>query len=239
MSKQITAIIVDDERPAREELAFLLKAYKHVQVLALCKNAREAQTEIERLRPDVVFLDIRMSGQSGFDLLAQLNYVPEVIFTTAYEQFALQAFEENALDYLLKPIREERLAKALTRVDEKLSYRQSGSASLNRQLFLKDGIRHYFVQLAEVYLFESWGNYTKFCFGDKEVLQYTTLKEVESWLPAEFIRANRRQMLNKKFIWQITSYQIRNLKIILSNGKEVIVSHRQAAQFRSQFPIVK
>jgi two-component system LytT family response regulator len=239
MAKQITAIIVDDERPAREELAFLLKAYKHVQVLVLCKNAPEAQTEIEKLKPDVVFLDIRMPGQSGFDLLAQLAYVPEVIFTTAYEQFALQAFEENALDYLLKPIREERLAKALARADEKLSYRQSGTEGLNRQLFLRDGIRYYFVQLSELYLFESWGNYTKFCFGDKEVLQYTTLKVVESWLPAEFIRANRRQMVNKKFIRQITSYQIRNLKIILSNGKEVIVSHRQATQFRIQFHVVK
>src|SRR5580765_7334635 len=110
------AIIIDDERLARSELKKLLTDYPEIEIVAEAANASEGIEKIENLNPDLVFLDIQMPGKTGFDLLAELDRAPHVIFTTAYDEYALKAFEVNALDYLLKPIEPKRLADAMQKL---------------------------------------------------------------------------------------------------------------------------
>ena len=110
------AIIIDDERLARKELNNLLKNYPEVEIVDQAVNADEALEKIKRLHPDLIFLDIQMPGKTGFELLEELDKVPKVIFTTAYDEFATKAFDVNALDYLLKPIQEERVKDTITKV---------------------------------------------------------------------------------------------------------------------------
>ena len=109
----IRAVIIDDERLARNELKKLLQEFPEIEVIAEAANANEGIEKIDSLNPDLIFLDIQMPGKTGFDMLAELDKAPDVIFTTAYDDYALKAFEVNALDYLLKPVEPRRLADAL------------------------------------------------------------------------------------------------------------------------------
>src|SRR6218665_969460 len=147
------AIIIDDERLARTELKKLLQDHPEIEVIEEAANANEGIEKIEHMAPDLVFLDIQMPGKTGFDLLTELDKIPQVIFTTAYDEYALKAFEVNALDYLLKPVEPKRLADALHKLayaEEKESAIESshGSLAVNRgilgendQVFVKDGER--------------------------------------------------------------------------------------------------
>src|SRR3954462_5478772 len=162
------AIIIDDERLARSELKKLLTDYPEIEIVAEAANAGEGIEKIENLNPDLVFLDIQMPGKTGFELLAELDRAPHVIFTTAYDEYALKAFEVNALDYLLKPVEPRRLADAIQKMNIHDDREISAHANINRtvlneadQVFVKDGERCWFVKLSEIRLFESVGNYPK------------------------------------------------------------------------------
>src|SRR3954467_2270703 len=165
------AIIIDDERLARSELKKLLTDYPEIEIVAEAANANEGLEKIETMNPDLVFLDIQMPGKTGFDMLAELDKAPHVIFTTAYDEYALKAFEVNALDYLLKPVEPKRLADAIQKLhiqEEKEQIINGGDVNVNRdmlreddQVFVKDGERCWFVKLSEIRLFESVGNYAK------------------------------------------------------------------------------
>ncbi|MEY4728372.1 MAG: hypothetical protein RLZZ390_896, partial [Bacteroidota bacterium] len=163
-----TAIVIDDERLARNELKKLLSDYPEVEVIGEAANVDEAIKLIEELMPDLIFLDIQMPAKTGFDLLAELETVPSVIFTTAHDEYALKAFEVNALDYLLKPIDPKRLSDAIQKVvllderEETANENRTESRSFlsdNDQVFVKDGEKCWFVKLSEIRLFESVGNY--------------------------------------------------------------------------------
>lgn len=223
MLNKISALIIDDERPAREELLLALKSFEEIEVLALCRNAVEAKEMIESKQPDVIFLDIEMPPVNGFELLQQLDYLPEVIFCTAYHQYALNAFEVNALDYVLKPIQTERLAKALAKLREKLE--NNTFKDLARKRVMLQSTNHYYLtNLAEIYLLEADGNYTKFYFRNKGILKLISLKILEEELPPEhFIKVNRSQIINKNFISSIKDNG-RNLVIALQNGELIQVS---------------
>ena len=165
----ITAIIIDDERLARKELKSLLAQHRKIEIIDEAANADEALNKIHEKRPNLIFLDIQMPGKSGFDLLEQLDYVPEVIFTTAYDEYALKAFEVNALDYLLKPIEDDRLRDSIDKVSEKLDFDEpnissDGILTENDQVFVKDGEKCWFITLKDVRYFESVGNYVKVHF---------------------------------------------------------------------------
>src|SRR4051812_39651894 len=161
------AIIIDDERLARTELKKLLQDYPEVEVIDEAANAEEGISKIESQQPDLIFLDIQMPGKTGFDMLAQLERTPQVIFTTAYDEFALKAFEVNALDYLLKPVEPKRLADAIQKLhlvetkEPRLETENTNNSILTEsdQVFVKDGERCWFVKLNEIRLFESVGNY--------------------------------------------------------------------------------
>src|SRR5436190_9946379 len=148
------AIIIDDERLARNELKKLLLEFPEIEVVGEAANATEGLEKIENLSPDLIFLDIQMPGKTGFDMLTELDSAPHVIFTTAYDEYALKAFEVNALDYLMKPVEPKRLADALMKVRQKDEEEEFSSANIRTgllgehdQVFVKDGERCWFVKL--------------------------------------------------------------------------------------------
>ena len=160
------ALIIDDERLARKELMKLLEEHPSIEIAGEAMNADEAEKLIEELNPDLLFLDIQMPGRTGFQLLESLDSVPLVVFTTAYDEFALKAFEVNALDYLLKPITAERLTEAVHKILEKERIKagrgREGKLGLEDQVFVKDGDRCWFVGLSNIRLFESNGTISRF-----------------------------------------------------------------------------
>jgi two-component system LytT family response regulator len=231
------ALIVDDEPLARRELRRLLGAIHGIDVVGEAGNIDDARERIEGLAPDVVFLDIQMPGGTGFDLLAQLDRVPRVIFTTAYDQYAVKAFDVNALDYLLKPIEAERLAAALRKLQ---AAPPGGAAAVSpdaplEQLFVRDGPRCWFVPLREVSVISAEGNYVRLLWGRERPLLGRSLAALESKLdPQRFFRANRRQLINLDFITQVELGEGGRLHIQLRDGPEIEISRRQARLFRAR-----
>lgn len=230
------ALVVDDSRLARNELKRLLKEFDQVQVIAEAENANEAQSAIENNKPDIIFLDIQMPGKNGFQLLESLDEVPDVIFTTAYDEYALKAFEFNALDYIQKPIQKERLAGAIARISEKSEKRRindEGRLGEDNQVFVKDGNRCWFVQLKDIRLFTVDGNYTKIYFDDHKPMIPRTLNYLETRLDEKvFFRANRQQIINLKWVDRIEPWFSGSIKIYLKGGLEVDVSRRQTQKFK-------
>ena len=221
------ALIVDDERLARAELARLLAAHPDIEIAGEARNGEEALEQIARLDPDLVFLDIQMPGMTGFDLLERLEDVPQVIFTTAYNQYALRAFEVNALDYLLKPIAPARLAQALSRV------RPRPRGARLEQVFVRDGDRCWIVRVPDIFLLESEGNYTRLYFANEHPLIRRSLNALEAQLdPALFFRAGRKEILNLKWIEKVNLAVSGGLTVILRGGRTVEMSRRQSARLR-------
>ncbi|MCC3160768.1 LytTR family DNA-binding domain-containing protein [Hymenobacter sp. 15J16-1T3B] len=241
----MNVLVVDDSRLARQELRRLLQRHPDVTVVGEAANADEAQQRIGELRPDLLLLDIHMPGRSGFELLAGLEgATPQVVFTTAFDQYAVQAFEVNALDYLLKPVDEQRLAAALAKAraaahPEPADAPDAAPAPAREllretdQVFVKDGERCWFVRLQEVKLLEVADNYTRLHFHDVHPLIPRTLQQLEARLdPAVFFRANRQQIINLKWIEHIEPWFSSTLKIRLRGGGEVEVSRQQSMRFR-------
>lgn len=224
----MNAVLIDDERLARVELRRLLAAHPEVEIAGEARGGEEALALIAKLAPELVFLDIEMPGMSGFELLERLEDVPQVIFTTGYDQYAIRAFEVNALDYLMKPIAPERLAAALQRV----RWAAAPKPRLE-QVFVRDGERCWIVRLADVFLLESEGNYTRLCFGGERPLIRRSLNALEERLdPAVFFRANRRQIVNLKWVQETVDGVGGALMVTLRGGAEVEISRRAAARLR-------
>jgi two-component system, LytTR family, response regulator len=186
-----------------------------------------------------VFLDIQRRGGTGFDLLAQLDRVPHVVFTTAYDQYAVKAFEVNALDYLLKPIEPERLAVALQKIQATVRRSDGGRDAPLEQLFVRDGPRCWFVPLREVSLFTAEGNYVRMLWGRERPLLARSLAALEARLDAQrYFRANRAQIINLDFITAVELGDGGRLHVQLRDGPEIEVSRRQARQFRARTTLV-
>jgi two-component system LytT family response regulator len=239
----LKVILIDDERLARSELKRLLQEFPDVEIIGEAANADEAIEKIESLNPDLIFLDIQMPGKTGFDLLAQLEKAPHVIFVTAYDEYALKAFDVNALDYLMKPVEPKRLADALLKVKQKdeeefLSYNNRGILSEHDQVFVKDGERCWFVKLSEVRLFESVGNYAKVFFGTNKPLILKSLNALEERLDEKvFFRANRKHIINLRMIEKIEPYFNGGLLLDLTGGEKIEVSRRQAVKFKEMMSL--
>lgn len=231
-------LIIDDEGLARRELRRLLAEFSWLEIVGEAANIDEAVTRIESLSPDLLFLDIKMPGGSGFDLLARLERVPRVIFTTAYDQHAVRAFEVNALDYLLKPIEPERLAAAVLKV-RNVSALAPTQKHVLEQLFVQDGPRCWFVPLREVRLLTAENNYVRLWWGKMHPLVARPLSAVEQRLdPKRFFRANRSQIINLEFIEKVNLGINGRLDVTLrGEGPEVEISRRQARVFREQMSI--
>ncbi|BAV06409.1 two component transcriptional regulator, LytTR family [Filimonas lacunae] len=225
--KKITAIIIDDERSARNEIRRLAAGYPYLDIIAEARDAEEAERLIEEMQPDLLFLDIQMPGRSGFELLESLAWGQQVIFITAFDQYAVKAFEVSALDYLMKPVREERFAKAIEQVQQKFA--PPGEASV----FIKDRNRYYFLPWKEVFLIESMDNYARLSFDDKNVLVKSSLNQLEKRLEVmSFFRVNRAQLINTNFIRQIETLSDGRTQLTLTTGSSVEISERQWVKFK-------
>jgi two-component system LytT family response regulator len=246
-AKFMRAIIIDDERLARAELRKLLQDFPEVEVVDEAANAEEGISKIESQHPDLIFLDIQMPGKTGFDMLSTLERSPNVIFTTAYDEFALKAFEVNALDYLLKPIEPKRLADAIQKLHlaESKELTNGNGEFVNRsllteldQVFVKDGERCWFVKLTEIRLFESVGNYAKVFFGPNKPLILKSLNALEERLDQKvFFRANRKHIVNLRMIDKIEPYFNGGLLLELKGGEKIEVSRRQTVKFKEMMSL--
>lgn len=226
--KKIRVLIIDDERYARVELKRLIAGFPELEFIGEAKNADEAQQLIEDKHPDLLFLDIQMPELSGFDLLQSLEDVPEVIFTTAFDQYAVKAFEVSALDYLLKPIRAERFAQAIARLTGKAAL-----ATQSRQIFVKDRDQYHFIRWEKVYLIESMDNYARLFYEGKNAWLKRSLNQLVKTLDdTMFIRINRAQVVNRNFIQTINTTEHGRLTITLVSGQTLKVSQRQSVQLK-------
>ena len=237
----ITAIIIDDERLARNELKKLLEQHPEIQIIDEASGVDEGVEKIELARPDLIFLDIQMPGKTGFDLLGELEKAPKVIFTTAFDEFALKAFEVNALDYLLKPIDPNRLSDAIQKLQTELALEQAsllggsvrGPLTEADQVFVKDGEKCWFVKLAEIRLCESVGNYAKVYFSTHKPLILKSLNALEDRLDEHvFFRANRKHIINLHWIEKIEPYFNGGLLVELKGGEKIEISRRQTVKFK-------
>ncbi|TAG09619.1 MAG: response regulator [Sphingobacteriia bacterium] len=241
----VKAIIIDDERLARNELKKLLLEHGDIEVIDEAANVDEGIEKIETLNPDLIFLDIQMPGKTGFDLLAEVEKAPKVIFTTAYDEYAIKAFEVNALDYLLKPIEPKRLADAVQKLQAEIFKERIGLNGISRgplteldQVFVKDGERCWFVKLGEIRLFESVGNYAKVFFGTNKPLILKSLNALEERLDDRmFFRANRKHIINLRWIEKIEPYFNGGLILDLKGGEKIEVSRRQTVKFKEMMSL--
>ncbi|BDD06205.1 LytR/AlgR family response regulator transcription factor [Aureibacter tunicatorum] len=236
------ALIVDDERLARKELISLLSVHEQIEVVGEAINVDDAFEKIKQLKPEVIFLDIQMPGKTGFELLEMLDHVPKVIFVTAYDEYALKAFEVNAMDYLLKPVQPERLEECLSKLisnetnselKEEDILDRSDKLTYNDQVFVKDGEKCWFVKLQNVRFFESDGNYVKVFFGENKPMIHRSLNALEERLDSRhFFRASRKYIVNLSWIENIETWFNGGLVVHLKTGEKIEVSRRQSTKFK-------
>lgn len=240
---EIKTIIIDDERPARAELKKLLQDFAEIDIIGEAQNSKEAMEKITELEPDLIFLDIQMPGKNGFELLQELERTPKVIFTTAYDEYALKAFEVNALDYLLKPVEGKRLSEAINKLKQNIAAQKAQKEEKNLltdqdQFFVKDGDKCWFVKLADVRLFESVGNYAKVYFDNYKPLILKSLNSLEERLDERyFFRVNRKHIVNLKWVEKIEPYFNGGLLLELRDGEKIEVSRRQSVKFREMMSL--
>ena len=235
------AIIIDDERLARQELKNLLATYKEIEIIAECSDAIQAKEKINELKPDVIFCDIQMPGKTGLELVEEISGAVDVVFVTAYDEHAIKAFELNAFDYLLKPVQSQRLAETIKKLSIKETSNKSDNNSpltINDMVFIKDGEKCWFVKLSDIRLFESEGNYVRVYFETFRPLILRSLNSLESRLnEKEFFRASRKHIINLNFIASVESWFNGGLNVKLKDGKDVEISRRQAVKLKDMMSL--
>ncbi|WP_350293624.1 LytTR family DNA-binding domain-containing protein [uncultured Croceitalea sp.] len=236
----IKALIVEDSRLARNELKELLKNHTEIELIGEAENVDLGYELIQKTQPDLLFLDINMPEKDGFELLEMLDNVPITVFTTAFDEYAIKSFEYNALDYLLKPINEQRFAAAIEKVKTKIEEKEEDGSSNTKltessQIFIKDGEKCWLVKIGEISHFEIVGNYTRVFFQDNKPMLYKSLNQIEEKLPeSSFFRVNRQQIINTNFIVSVVPWFNGKLKLAMQNGDEVEVSRRQSYLFKDR-----
>ncbi len=243
MSGMLRVLIVDDARLARQELRTLLSAWPWVQCVGEADDVPAAREAIATLAPDLVLLDVQMPSGSGFDVLDGLERVPAVVFVTAYDTYAVRAFQANALDYLVKPVEAPRLLEALQRARQREDMQAEvpaarGTLGAHDQVFVRDGERCWFVAVSEIRRLVVDGNYTRLWFRGENALLSRSLSALEARLPADmFFRANRNTLVNLRRIRAVTPSVGDGYDLVLDDGSEVEVSRRQARELRERMAL--
>jgi len=244
--KKISCVIVDDEKLARELLLEYLEDYPSIEVIAQCEKGVEAVQVINEMKPDMIFLDVQMPGMDGFEVLEELEHRPIVLFSTAYDQYAIKAFDENAVDYLLKPIDPERFRQAIEKVMEKKKLSESDLEKLLKTLSKDDAkySSHLFVQKSEKYLsipvndiihLEASGDYTILSTEDSQYLSSSGIGRLVDRLdPALFIRVHRSTIINLNHLKEIEKHFNGGLIVKMKNGKSFSVSRTYAKEIRKK-----
>jgi two-component system, LytTR family, response regulator len=228
------AIVVEDSRLAREGLVRMLQAFPQLDVAGAADHPASALSLIQEHKPEVIFLDIHMPGESGFDLLEKLDYMPRIIFTTAYSEYAIRSFDYNTIDYLLKPIGQERLELAVDKLfNQQEEFIAKPPLDINSRIFVKDGDKCHLVALESIRYFESCKNHVRIFFGKDNAFVRKSLNSIEERLPRKyFFRANRQYVVNLHDIVSIEEAVNDGYEITMSDGKVLEVSRRNAVELK-------
>ncbi len=241
MMKKLATIIIEDEKPARDLLKAYLEEYEQMEIIGEYDNGFEGLKAVNEKKPDVIFLDVQMPKLTGFEMLEVLEHNPEVIFTTAYDQYAIQAFEQNAVDYLLKPFSRGRFKEAIGKLEARLEkadkhegekrniekiriHLAEGEEKLHRVVIKKSGKIHV-ISTGNISYLEAQDDYVMIYTNDGKYLKQQTMKYFEKHLdPEQFVRVHRSYIVNVTNIERIEPYEKSNYILILKDGNKVPVS---------------
>ncbi len=234
MDKKYSALIVDDEPLARTDLIAVLSGFEQVQVVGEADSVASARKQLDKLDPDIVFLDIQMPGESGFDLLRYTGFDTQVIFVTAFDEYAIRAFEVNAVDYLLKPVSGERLAISLTRVSHEVPDLPASMVPLDKEdtMFVKLTNSYQFIRLSHIIKVEAADDYSVVFLenGDSHVV-LKSMKEWEMRLPPNtFTRVHRSTIVNMDQVLKLEPWFNHSFKVYLKGLHEPVILSRRFFQ---------
>lgn len=244
MNKKIRAVIVDDEDLSRQMLRELLSHHAEIEIIAECSNGFEAVKAVTELKPDLLFLDIQMPKLNGFEVLELVGTEMAVVFVTAYDEYAIRAFDIHAVDYLLKPFGAERFETALQRVNQRLGGKLPPAIELSasarppaqhaERIVVREGTRVHIIPVVRLDYAEAQDDYVGLCTEGKTHLKQQTISSLEAILdPAQFVRIHRSYIVNLEKITKIEPYGKDNHVVILSNGARLPVSRTGYARLRA------
>ena len=242
-----TCLIIDDEKLARDLLREYLESFPQIEVISECAKGSEAVEKINKLKPDLIFLDVQMPGMTGFDVLDEIDHEPYVIFTTAYDQYAIRAFEKNAVDYLLKPLDEERFTVAVNRalnrrktehgnLEELLrGIKAEGKNSFESHIFVQKSEKLFNLPVEEIIFLEASGDYTIITTKSDQFVSSSGIGKLEEILnPDTFIRVHRSTIINLNFLKEIERHFNGGMVVKMQNGKSFPVSRTYAKVIRKK-----
>lgn len=244
-SKKIRAVLVDDEELARQVLREFLAKHEDIEVIAECANGFEAVKAVTELNPDLLFLDIQMPKLNGFEVLELIGTDRAIIFVTAYDEYAIKAFDVHAVDYLLKPFAAERFESALKRAQGRLSGKLPPAADLSsaarppaeflERVVVRDGTRVHIIPIAKLDFAEAQDDYVALSSEGKKHLKQQTISSLEKVLdPGRFLRIHRSYIVNLERVTKIEPYSKDNYVVVLNNGAQLPVSRSGYARLRAQ-----
>ncbi len=240
MKRTYRTLVVDDERLARNDIISMLKEHPDILVTGEASDVPSALKAIEQLNPDLIFLDINMPGQSGFDLLNSADTDAKVIFVTAFDEYALRAFEVNALDYLMKPVNPKRLKSALEKLelaDESADFVQMRKLKYDDNLFLQVNSAMKFIKVFKIVCINSSGDYSEIITDDgHKGLTLKSMKEWESRLPENnFCRVHRSTIINLEFITKVEKWFNNSYRLHLKGIDDpMVMSRRYASKLKEK-----
>ena len=242
-----TCIIVDDEKLARDLLREYLENFPDIQLVAECEQGTDAVEKIDKLKPDIVFLDVQMPGMTGFDVLEDIEHEPYVIFCTAYDQYAIKAFEKNAVDYLLKPLDEERFRTSVNRAlkrksvehgtleDLLNSIRSERKGPFDTHIFVQKSEKLFNLPVEEIVYLEASGDYTIITTKGDQFVSSSGIGKLEEILnPEVFIRVHRSTIVNVNYLKEIERHFNGGMVVKMNNGKSFPVSRTYAKLIRKK-----
>lgn len=250
-TNNIRAIIVEDEAPARDLIKAFLKSHEHIELIAECADGFSGVKAINENKPDLVFLDIQMPKLTGFELIELLDDIPEIIFTTAYDQYAIKAFELSAVDYLMKPFSKQRFDEAIEKVRSRMLLKSETPAKIKKlsrvaieetgeieRLFVKTGSKIDVVNVSDIIRIEAFDDYVEIYTSERKYLKKETMNYLEKSLPAKtFSRIHRSNIVNVNFIKKIERYGKESYLLILTDGSRVNVSKSRIKDLKQQLGI--
>lgn len=242
-----TCLIIDDEKLARDLLREFLESFPDIEIIGECTKGNEAVEKIDKLKPDLVFLDVQMPGMNGFDVLEEIDHEPYVIFTTAYDQYAIKAFEKNAVDYLLKPLDEERFRVAVNRALKQKELEQSNlgnlleslrgerKTSFDSHIFVQKSEKLYNLPVEEIVYLEASGDYTIISTKTDQFVSSSGIGKLDEIMnPDTFIRVHRSTIINLNFLKEIERHFNGGMVVKMQNGKSFPVSRTYAKAIRKK-----
>ncbi len=249
MSTRIRTLIIEDEEPARNLLRSFLTQMPEIDLIGECSDGFQGLKSIQDLQPDLIFLDIQMPKLTGFEMLELLDAIPEVVFTTAYDEFAIKAFELNAVDYLMKPFARQRLRQAVEKVIERFKMRQSNHTVVEKlihqmsetdkpleRIVVKSGSKIHVLPIDDIQQIEAQDDYVMIYTPAGRFMKKETMQRLETQLPQEhFIRVHRSFIVNINQVQRIEQYGKESYLLILKNGSEVSVSKSRIKDLRREF----